>query len=233
MDKIKWIVFAVVVLGLLGGIVWFSKSNQQAASTFKGDPSKVINDGPIADHVSGNKDQKVILVEYGDYECPACGSVYSSVKDLTDKYQDKLTFVFRNFPLTTIHPNALAAATAAEAAGLQGKYWEMHDALYQNQTAWANLDSSQRGSVFESYAQQLGLDVNKFRQDLSSGDIATKIARDRDSAQTYNVDSTPTFVINGKKFTESSATDIPALTKSVEDALKLSFPGFQPAPAAS
>ncbi len=229
MTKLKWIIFAVVVLGILGGVVWLSKSSQQAAYT--GDPAKVITDGPIADQVFGSKDQKVVLVEYGDYQCPACGKVFSDIKDLTEKYKDKLTFVFREFPLTTVHPNALAASTAAEAAGQQGKYWEMHDVLYQTQNTWSNLQGNQRGAVFEGYASQLGLDVDKYKQDLASKEVSDKIGRDRETAKTYDTNSTPTFVINGQKFTASTSTDMEALTKAVEEALKTAYPDFQPVAA--
>lgn len=232
MDKIKWIIFAVVVLGIFGGIIWLNKSEEKANS-FSGDPAKVITEGVIADHAYGSTEQKVVLVEYGDYQCPGCASVATGVKELTEKHKDKLTFVFRHFPLTSIHPNALAAATAAEAAGMQGKYWEMHDLLYQNQQSWSSLDASQRGPIFEGYALQLGLDTDKFKQDLSSKDITSKINRDRETAKTYSTNSTPTFVINGQKFTASSATDIDALTKAIEDSLAAAYPGFQPeAPAA-
>lgn len=225
MDKLKWIIFAIVVLGIFGGIIWLNKSDQV---TFNGDSSKTITEGPIGDRTKGSQDQKVVLIEYGDYQCPACGSMYQPVKDLTDAYKDKLTFIFRNLPLTSIHPNALAAATTAEAAGQQGKYWEMHDMLYQTQSSWSQLDSSQRGTMFESFATQLGLDIDKFKQDLASKEVADKINRDRSTAKTYNADATPTFVINGQKYT-GSATNNDELTKAVEDALKAAYPDFQPA----
>jgi protein-disulfide isomerase len=226
MDKIKWIIFSVVVLGIFGGIIWLNQSNDVA---FNGDSNKVITegDGVIGDRTKGSQDQKVVLIEYGDYQCPGCGSIDQPVKNLVSMYEDKLTFIFRNFPLTSIHPNALAAATAAEAAGQQGKFWEMHDMLYEAQRAWAELDSSQRATVFEGYATQLGLDVDKFKQDLADKQIADKISRDRTTAKTYDVNSTPTFVINGKKFT-GTATNIDELTKAVEDALKVAYPDFQP-----
>jgi protein-disulfide isomerase len=232
MDKIKWIIFAVIIVGIFGGIIFLNNKDKPAA--FNGDPAKIITEGPIADRVYGTDAQKVTLIEYGDFQCPACGSIYQPVKDLTQKYQDKLTFIFRNYPLTTIHPNALAASTAAEAAGQQGKYWEMHDLLYETQQSWSNLDSSQRGAIFENYASQLGLDVNKYKQDLVSKEVSDKINRDRSTGQsTYSADSTPTFVIDGQKYTASAATDTEALTKAVEDALKKAYPGFEPAPPAT
>lgn len=228
MNKMKWIVFAVIVIGIFGSIIWL---NRGETTTFNGDPAKIITEGTIADRVYGSQEQKVVLIEYGDYQCPACGKVYTDLKALTEKYQDKLTFIFREFPLTTIHPNALAASTAAEAAGQQGKYWEMHDLLYETQTAWSNLDASQRGAVFEGYASQLGLDIDRYKQDLASKEVSDKVTRDRTTAKTYNTDSTPTFIINGQKFTASSSTDMGALTTAIEDALKTAYPGWQPEPA--
>lgn len=226
MDKIKWIIFTVVVVGILGGIIWFNKSSEV---TFTGDAGKVISEGPIVDQATGSKDQKVVLIEYGDYQCPGCGSVAAPVNELVETYKSKLTFVFRNLPLTNIHPNALAASTAAEAAGLQGKFWQMHDLLYANQTSWASVDATQRSSVFESYANQIGLNLDKYRQDLNSKDIIAKINRDRSTAKTFKADSTPTFVLNGQKFDPNKSTDIGALTQAVEDALKAAYPDFKPA----
>src|SRR5690349_8292607 len=127
MNKLKWVIFTVIVLSIFGGIIWVSKSQNTVA--FDGDATKIITQAPIGDHVLGTEAQKVVLIEYGDFQCPGCGSMYPTVHELTEKYKDKLTFIFRNLPLTTLHPNALAAATAAEAAGLQGKFYEMYDML--------------------------------------------------------------------------------------------------------
>ncbi len=229
MDKIKWIIFVVIVVGVLGGIVWLNKSDQVS---FTGDAGKVIAEGPIADRSFGSQDQKVVLIEYGDFQCPGCGAMYQPVHELKEKYKDKLTFVFRNMPLTNIHPNALAAATAAEAAGQQDKFWEMHDLLYQTQQSWSSIDAGQRTAVFEAYASQIGLDIEKYKQDLTSKDVSSKIARDRSTSKTFQVDSTPSFVLNGQKFLAGSATDSAALTQAVESALAAAYPGFKSVPAA-
>lgn len=221
MNKTKWIIFVVVVAALFGGVIWLSKSDQKP---FEGDASKVIDQGPIKDNVFGSTAQKVVLVEYGDYQCPACGAIYQPLKDLTNRYKDKLTFVFRNMPLTNIHPNALAAATAAEAAGLQGKYYEMHDKLYENQDAWSNATLDQRAAIFEGYASEVGLDINKYRQDLTSQTITDKINRDKTTGiDTYNVQGTPTFVLNGSVLTSEEGVSADKLTKKIEDALKAAY----------
>lgn len=221
MNKMKWIIFAVVVIAAFGGIIWFSKSNDK---TYTGDASKIITEGPIPDNVYGSQEQKVVLIEYGDFQCPGCASMFPTIQVIKNQYRDKLTFIFREYPLTNIHPNAFAAATAAEAAGLQGKYYEMHDKLYQNQQAWANVAVNQRTGVFEGYASELGLDMDKFRTDLSSSAISEKINRDRSIGKKLNVNSTPSFVLNGELLSAEISTNHEELTKKIEDAIKAAFP---------
>lgn len=224
MNKVKWIIFAVIVLGVFGGIIWIGKSNN-ATSNFTGDAKAIINAAPIADHYLGPKSQKVVLIEYADFECPGCGRMFQPVKDITTKYADKLTFVFRNFPLTSIHANALAAATAAEAAGLQGKYFEMHDMLYTNQDAWSTANVGDRAQIFQNYAQQIGLDATKYKQDLTSKDITDKINRDTNTGKdTFSVDATPTFILNGKKVDSNTSVDATALGKLIDDAVSKAYP---------
>lgn len=221
MDKLKWIIFAVAVIGIFGGIIWLGKTNEV---TFEGDATKIINVAPIADHVLGTEAQQVTLIEYGDFQCPACYKMYPTVHDLTTKHADKLTFIFRNFPLTQSHPNALAAATAAEAAGLQGKYFDMFDMLYQTQPSWQGASVSDRTALFANYAQQIGLDGEKFKADLSSKDIADKINRDKATAKSFQADGTPTFILNGKKVDGAVATNPEALIKLVEDEIAKVYP---------
>lgn len=218
MTRTRWIIFALLCLGVLGLIIATNKKDN--GSNWSGDASKVISAGPIADHVFGSAAQKVTLIEYGDYQCPGCESVYPAIKEITDKYKDKLTFVFRNMPLTNLHPNALAAATAAEAAGMQGKYYEYHDLLYDNQDAWKDAPASGRTSTFEGYAKQLGLDVNKFKSDLSSSQVSDKINRDRATAKTFDVTSTPTVILNGQKVPQDTVFDKGKLSQAIEDELK-------------
>ena len=176
------------------------------------DSSKLIaaasHNGNIGDHASLNTKSAVVLVEYGDFQCPACGQASSNVKTVTDKYKDDITFVFRNMPLTTIHPNALAAAAAAEAAGLQGKYWAMHDELYQQQNQWSSLGGAERSDQFATYAKSLGLDVNKFKQDMASSSVAQKINFDRAIAGKLGITSTPSFYVNGKRLSDDIQKDI-------------------------
>lgn len=219
----KWIIFTLIVVAFFGGIIWISKQNE-ASSSFNGNVNKVIDEGAIPDQVYGVKEQKVTLIEYGDYQCPGCGSMYEPIKAMVEQYKDKVTFVFRNMPLTNIHPNALAAATAAEAAGLQGKFWEMHDALYQNQDAWKDASVTQREGVFTGYASQLGLNVDQFKKDLTDQRVIDKINRDRSTARKLNISGTPTFVLNGTLIKGDDAVNAQVLLQKVEDAIKTAYP---------
>ena len=177
--------------------------------------------GNIADHVSGAKNAKVTMIEYGDFQCPACGSAYPKVKEINDEYKDKVTFIFRNNPLTTIHPNARAGAAAAEAAGLQGKYWEMHDILYEQQNDWSGLDSTKRSAIFETYAKQIGVkDINKFTADMASKAVNQKIDYDLALGKKIPVTATPTILINGKTIDSDTWSNKDSFKQAVEDALK-------------
>jgi protein-disulfide isomerase len=144
------------------------------------------------DHIRGSENAPVTLLEYGDYECPFCGRAHFIVEEVRDELGNSLRFVFRNFPLVEVHPHALTAAHAAEAAGLQGKFWEMHDILFENQEA---LDT---GDIL-IYAQELDLDIKKFVRNLESEEVAQKVRDDLASGEQSGVMSTPTFFINGRK----------------------------------
>jgi protein-disulfide isomerase len=147
-------------------------------------------------HIQGPKNAKVTLVEFGDYQCPACGVAYPTVKQLQGEFGNNLRFVFRNFPLQ-MHPNAQTAAEAAEAAGAQGKYFEMHDMLYDNQSKWA--DEKNPLDIYKGYAKKLGLDVDKFAKAVQDKQFEKQIKKDSDDGYAVGVNSTPTFFINGVK----------------------------------
>lgn len=145
------------------------------------------------DHSEGNPNAIIELVEYGDYQCPHCGKAYPVVKHMQQQLGDKLKFVFRNFPLAKIHPEAVMAAVATEAAALQGKYWEMHDIIFENQE-WLDRDS------LLEYAGAIGLDIPKFDRDMARSELAEKVEADFESGIRSGVNATPTFFINGEKY---------------------------------
>lgn len=148
------------------------------------------------DHVLGKKDSKVVLVEYSDFQCPACKAYQPMIKQVIEKYKDKITFTYRHFPLP-LHLNAVSAAQAAEAAALQNKFWEMHDMLFDTQTDWEGSKKPQ--DIFVKYATKLKLNVDTFKKDLQSSGVADRVTVDKDSGRQYGVDSTPTFFLNGVK----------------------------------
>lgn len=201
MSKKAWIIFVAVCVVLFGGLVFLSQKNHVDVS--KVDTNKIQsaskNSGNIADHVFGNAKSPVMLVEYGDFECPGCEGAYPGLKTLSEKYEGQISFVFRNFPLTTIHPNALAAAAAAEAAGTMGKYWQMHNALYDQQSDWENLSADQRTTFFTNMASSLGLNKSAFQTKLSSDNVNKKIKFDQAIGQKIGVNATPTVYLNGKQ----------------------------------
>jgi len=145
------------------------------------------------DHIIGTKTALLQLLEYGDYQCPSCSESHLVIKEILKQMGENVAFVFRNFPLTDIHLDAFDAALAAEAAALQNKFWEMHDLLYQNQ---ANL----RGHELFYYARQIGLDMNRFEQDIQRQALFSKIEADMEGGLKSGVTGTPTFYINGEKY---------------------------------
>jgi protein-disulfide isomerase len=145
------------------------------------------------DHLSGNPDASIELVEYGDYECPHCGRAYPIIKSIQQQLGADLKFVFRNFPLSKVHPNAVAAAIAAEAANMQGKFWEMHDIIYENQKT---LDTE---SIFR-FAETTGLNTMRFKNDIQQKELADKVEQDFETGLRSGVNRTPTFFINGQKY---------------------------------
>ena len=159
------------------------------------------------DHIQGNEENSITLVEYGDFECPYCGEAYPIVKEIQKIKGDVLRFVFRNFPLSEMHQYALHAAYAAEAAGKQSKFWEMHDLLFENQE---NLDDKD----LRLYAEELSLDMNKFAKDMDSDDIAKKVQEDIIGGIKSGVNGTPTFFINGVRFDGSYKLD--SLLEAIE-----------------
>jgi protein-disulfide isomerase len=142
------------------------------------------------DHIQGPADAAVTLVEYGDYECPYCGAAYPIIKEVQARMGKRLRFAFRNFPITTSHPRAEQAAEAAEAAAAQGKFWQMHDLLYENQTHLRDKD-------LRAYAEKLGLDIARFDKELAEHVHAERIHEDFLSGVRSGVNGTPTFYING------------------------------------
>lgn len=186
---------AIVLIGMVWGLARLASVPPQT-----GTPGKLSDPVSSTDHRRGNNLAKVTLVEYSDFECPACYNFFSVVDNIYKKYGQDILLVYRHFPLPQ-HSKSRLAASAAVAAENQGKFWEMHDLLFQNQPNWANLSPAEAEKRFTDYAIQLGLEKEKFAADLVSASTAAVIDKNLESGKKSNVDSTPTFYINGDKVT--------------------------------
>ncbi len=224
MNKVSWTIFAALTVGILALLVVFSNSSQVDVSKVDTNAVQKANeeDGNIADHVLGKTGSEVILIEYGDYECSHCGAINPAIINLVEEYQDQMQFVFRNFPLGGGYANSKAAAKAVEAAGLQEKFWEAHDAIYADQAGWSTLDSNALTDYFNEFASKLGLDLTKFKTDMGSDAVTDKIVYDRALGVKAGVEGTPTFYLNGKKL-EIQSTEEATIKKfkaAINDALR-------------
>jgi protein-disulfide isomerase len=159
--------------------------------------------GLAAEHVRGGTTAKVTLEEYGDYQCPPCGGLFQELKTIEKEYGNQMRFVFRHFPLQG-HRHALTAAFAAEAAGLQGHFWEMHDMIYQNQLSWSPADDAR--TVFLQYARSLNLDLERFKRDMDSPEVAARVKADYDRGVALGVNGTPAVFINGRQMNPDAVT---------------------------
>ena len=169
--------------------------------------SKLIVPPNKEDHIQGNIDRSVTLVEYGDFECPYCGEAHPIVKKIQEIEGDSLGFIFRNFPLSEVHSHALHAAYATESAGKQDKYWEMHDLLLENQDALEDDN-------LKAYAEKLNLDIPQFLKDMESEEIAKKVQDDIKTGAESGVNGTPTFFINNIRF--DGPTTLEHLLKAIK-----------------
>ena len=158
-------------------------------------PKEVSREGLVKENsqVLGSKEARVVIVEFSDFQCPACKAAEPTVKKITQEYKDKILFVYRHFPIIASHPYALKAAEAAEAAGEQGKFWQYHDILFENQ-------ENQKTEDLLKYAQDLGLDAQKFKEALDSGRFKDKVTSDMDDGENLGVSATPTFFINNQMY---------------------------------
>jgi protein-disulfide isomerase len=205
--------WAALILLIAAGIYGLTKLPHAVSVPNSAD---TLSDPVTADDWSrGKADAKVTLVEYSDFQCPACGSYYPMVKQLEDQYSDRVRFVTRHFPLAQ-HQFAALAARAAEAAGKQGKFWEMHDRLFTTQETWSV--KSNPLETFAGYAKDLGLNVDQWRSDIDSKAVQDAVAADYASGVRSGVNATPSFYLNGKKL-DPAPTSYDGFTKIIDAAL--------------
>ena len=174
----------------------------------------------LTDHVKWSPEKKNLLVEYSDFQCPACKNAHNILKAIEASgsadfdITEKVTFVYRHFPLSQIHNKANVAAYAAEAAGIQNKFWEMTDLLFDNQQTWKESKNPQQED-FVNYAKELKLDLEKFKKDIDSSEVKNKVAEDLREADQMRVDSTPTFFLNGQKVEVNSFDEFKKMLKEL------------------
>lgn len=190
------IIFVLVTIGVLVGVtalLWnFGETTNQPMPEVKGEMRHVKGGGEGDNAVS-----PVLVTEFSDLQCPACAGVQEPLNELLLKYEGKVKLVFRHLPLPSIHKNAMAAAIATEAANEQGKFWELHDILFDRQTEWEKLADPQ--TKFAEYAEELGMDSDKFLVDLTREDLKQFVLNDNTEAIRYKIQATPTFFVDGER----------------------------------
>jgi len=206
------VVLAAVMIGGLIAISKLGGDDPAPAGSTAANEALVRSD---SHKLSTAADGKVTVVEFLDFECESCGAAYPGVEKLRAEYKDKITYVVRYFPIQS-HPNAMNAARAAEAAAKQGKFEAMYVKLFDNQTTWGHKQEAQT-KAFEGYAREIGLDLGKFRADVADASTEQRITKDSDDGQTVGVQGTPTFFINGERFTDDATYE--GLKAAVDAAL--------------
>jgi protein-disulfide isomerase len=207
------ILVAIVIAGGVAAYMSQSNSGSDSAATVPANP-------PAAGggRVRGNPQGTVTLTEFGDYECPSCGYYHPIVMELLRRYPEQLKLEYRHFPLIQIHPNAMAASLAAEAAGDQGKFWEMHDKLFETQSAWQGKPNAE--AYFQTLAAQMGMNTSQFQQAFKSVEVRDRVLADVRRGVDANVGGTPTFYVNGQQVPSPPAPGIDDLARLIENSLK-------------
>lgn len=215
MSKGFWGVVALVVVIFVGIFVITGHKTANA-------PNK-SSASALTQHVEGQGKSGVKLVEYGDYQCPYCGQAYPVIKQTVADLNDQIYFQFRNYPLVQAHQNAFAGARAAEAAAMQNKFWQMHDALYDNQdptgkTGWV-ASGDPLDQYFVKFAQQIGLNVDKFKKDFNLTQVNDAINADMAEGNKLKIQGTPTFYLDGKQVNLPYQSGTAAVEKVIKDAI--------------
>ncbi len=224
-DKNFMALIAIIIVAVVGAIFLFGGDNS-SGQAFIGDPLEVATgegeegeEVQPADHVKGPADARVTLIEFADFGCPACFGFFPQLQTLEAQYPDDLRIVYRHNPLTALHPNAFAAHRASVAAANQDMFWEMHDLLLERQPSWSaqqsGLTVSQAAEVFEGYAQELGLDMERYAADVESEEVFNYIDSHLDSGNQLGVTGTPTVFLNGEEITERTAAEISVLIDQI------------------
>jgi protein-disulfide isomerase len=202
-DKTRVIVYIGLTIAILVLIVMVAKRDRTAQTPDSTELSRT--EVTSEDNIKGNPQAEITLIEYSDFQCPACKAYAPIIAELSKLYKQNLRIIYRHFPLTTIHRNAYPASQASEAASLQGKFWEMHDVIFENQSEWSS--ATDVASIFRGYAERLGLDLDKFTSDYGRSGVIDRVRRDMDTGTALRINSTPSFFLNGEKIENASGLD--------------------------
>lgn len=198
-----WAIVGIIIAGSIVVVVkgGSSSDGSDKSEPLSGDALELNTTVRDDDWTKGSDKNEVVLVEYSDFQCPACGQTAPVVRDLMDEFGNHITFVYRHNPLQSIHANAYDGARASEAAGIQGEFWAMHDKLFEEQGTWSDVSDPQE--LFVSYADDLGLDADQFETDYNSGAVEDAVDSDIEMGRTSGVNSTPSFFLNGTRLQPS------------------------------
>jgi formate-nitrite transporter family protein len=211
MKRLLPFLIILAVLGVALGSAWYMRraANAPAGGAGAGNSSSapgasarptvsaITAPGAVPPHMKGPPTASVTIEEFGDFECPPCALLHPILKTLENEFGDRMRIIFREYPLVPNHQHALYAASAAEAAALQGKFWEMHAKLYENQKTWHEAFDVR--PIFDDYAKQIGLDLERFKRDVNSDSVARRITEDGKRGRSLNVKGTPTVFMNGRE----------------------------------
>jgi protein-disulfide isomerase len=232
------VIVLVAVVAVIIGLVYWNGNKTPTPIPGKATPTPVAANTPNytaappgaqPPNYLGSPNAAVTLEEFADFQCPSCGAEHPVMKQIQGMYGSRIQFIFRNFPLP-MHDKAYDAAVAAEAAGLQGKFWDMHNLLYTNQQAWSSDPNYKQ--VFKGYAEKIGLDIDKWENDMAGMVPKSRISADLERGKALNINSTPTLFINGKSVPYPDM-NVPTLQKLIDDELKEKQGGQPQAPAST
>lgn len=213
------IIAAVLLLAILAGTLLFRSSQRPAAQQIPSTLTATAPGSPGAQppHIKGLPNAPVVLEEFGDFQCPPCASLHPELKKIEAAYGNRVSVVFRHFPLTKLHKNALAAARASEAAARQNNFWEMHNQLYVNQAKWSDTTDAQ--TIFNNYARDLGLDVERFTRDMNDNQTVARVLADLRRGESLGVTGTPTIFLNNRELPYDTLKSDVTLRAAIDAAL--------------
>jgi protein-disulfide isomerase len=218
---LPFVIVGAVALLTLGSATMLYRAKRLPVLTIAEDHEASGTDGAKSIHVLGNPDAPVTLEEFGDFQCPPCGVISGPINQLEQDYHPRLRVIFRHFPLT-MHQHAREAALASEAAGRQGRFWQMHDVLYREQAVWSKAADVR--PLFDAYAGMLGLKIDRFKKDMESDEVKSRVTADQQQAAALGVTVTPTILINNRALPPATSLNPASLRAAVAAAMNIKSP---------